>query len=165
VTQCRSQCATSALLWSVTPHQPLWVLHWRSIHVETTRREICIAWAFKIKAKLLLFSWSLKLRGGNTFRELLLSFVRIDHLLRPYYKSDLELKSNSSEILPVNWKFICDSSNLNWQTSNLRSLSLTFSTKRKDMNTGKLAVNWQNFARVRLQIKFAFIIRPLVLWG
>jgi len=27
---------------------------------------------------------------------------------RPYYKSKLELKSNSSEILPVNCKFICD---------------------------------------------------------
>jgi len=26
----------------------------------------------------------------------------------PYYKSKLELKSNSSEILPVNCKFICD---------------------------------------------------------
>jgi len=52
-------------------------------------------------------------------------------------------------------------SNLNWQNSNLRSLSLTFSTKRKDMNiTSKLAINWQNFARIRLQLKFAFIIRP-----
>jgi len=27
------------------------------------------------------------------------------------------------------------------------------------MNTDKLAINWQNFARVRLQLKFAFIIR------
>jgi len=27
--------------------------------------------------------------------------------LGPYYKSKLELKSNSSEILPVNCKFIC----------------------------------------------------------
>jgi len=26
----------------------------------------------------------------------------------PYYKSKLELKSNSSESLPVNCKFICD---------------------------------------------------------
>jgi len=24
----------------------------------------------------------------------------------------------------------------------------------------KLAINWQNFARVRLQLKFVFIIRP-----
>jgi len=28
----------------------------------------------------------------------------------------------------------------------------------KDMNTDKLAINWQNLARVRLQLKFAFII-------
>jgi len=27
----------------------------------------------------------------------------------PYYKSELELKSNSSEILSVKYKFICDS--------------------------------------------------------
>jgi len=44
----------------------------------------------------------------------------------------------------------------------LRSLSLTFSTKKKYMNTDKLAINWQNFARVRLQLKFVFIIRSLV---
>jgi len=28
------------------------------------------------------------------------------------------------------------------------------------MNTDKLAINWQNIARVQLQLKFAFIIRP-----
>jgi len=28
--------------------------------------------------------------------------------------------------------------------------------------TDKLAIKWQNFARVLLQLKFAFIIRPLV---
>jgi len=32
--------------------------------------------------------------------------------------------------------------------------------KKKDMNTDKLAINWQNFVRVRLQLKFDFIIRP-----
>jgi len=37
--------------------------------------------------------------------------------------------------------------------------SLTFSTK-KDMNTDKFTTNWQNFARVWLQLRFAFIIRP-----
>jgi len=31
------------------------------------------------------------------------------------------------------------------------------------MNTDKLAFNWQNFARVRLQLKFAFIIRHFIL--
>jgi len=40
-------------------------------------------------------------------------------------------------------------------------LSPTFSTKKKDKNTDKLAINWQNFAGVRLKLKFAFIIRPL----
>jgi len=30
------------------------------------------------------------------------------------------------------------------------------------MNTDKLAINWQNFARVQLQLKFASIIQPLV---
>jgi len=29
------------------------------------------------------------------------------------------------------------------------------------MNTDKLAINWQNFAQVQLQLRFAFIIRPL----
>jgi len=28
------------------------------------------------------------------------------------------------------------------------------------MNTDKLAINWPNFARVRLQLKIAFIILP-----
>jgi len=30
------------------------------------------------------------------------------------------------------------------------------------MNTDKLEISWQNFARVRLQLKFAFIIWPLI---
>jgi len=49
---------------------------------------------------------------------------------------------------------------LSCQNSNLRSLSLTFSEKKKYMNTDKLAINWQSFAQVRLQLKFALIIRP-----
>jgi len=43
---------------------------------------------------------------------------------------------------------------------NLRSLSLTFSAKKKNMNTDELAINWKNFDRVQLQLKFAFIIQP-----
>jgi len=31
------------------------------------------------------------------------------------------------------------------------------------MKTDKLAINRQNFARVRLQLKFTFIIRPLMI--
>jgi len=38
----------------------------------------------------------------------------------------------------------------------MRSLSLTFSAKKKDMNTDKLAVYWKNFAWVRLQLKLAW---------
>jgi len=30
-----------------------------------------------------------------------------------------------------------------------------FSAKKKDMNTNKLAIMWENFAQVRLQLKFA----------
>jgi len=36
----------------------------------------------------------------------------------------------------------------------MESLSLTFSPKKKDINANKLAIIWQNFARVRLQLKF-----------
>jgi len=32
------------------------------------------------------------------------------------------------------------------------------------MNTEKLAINWQNLIRGRLQLKFAFIIRALMLF-
>jgi len=42
----------------------------------------------------------------------------------------------------------------------LEVLSLTFSVEKKDMNTDKLAVNLQNSARVRLQLKKTFIIQP-----
>jgi len=30
------------------------------------------------------------------------------------------------------------------------------------MNIRKLAINWQNFARVRLQLKFAFIVLDIL---
>jgi len=30
------------------------------------------------------------------------------------------------------------------------------------MNTDILAINWQNFAQVRLQLKFAFVVRPKI---
>jgi len=32
------------------------------------------------------------------------------------------------------------------------------------MNTDKPTINWQNFARVRLELKFAFITGPLCLY-
>jgi len=30
----------------------------------------------------------------------------------------------------------------------------------EQLNTNKLAINWKNFPRVRLQLKFAFVILP-----
>jgi len=74
-----------------------------------------------------------------------------------YYKIKLELKSNSSEILPVKCNFICVLLQLKMTKLKLkvRSLSLNFSTKRKDKNTDKLAINLKNFAQIRLQLKFA----------
>jgi len=37
---------------------------------------------------------------------------------------------------------------------------LSFVSLSWSIITDKLAINWQNFARVRLQLKFAFIIDP-----
>jgi len=45
----------------------------------------------------------------------------------------------------------------------LEALKSDFQHKKKDMNTEKLAINRQNFAWVRLQLKFAFIIRPFIM--
>jgi len=33
------------------------------------------------------------------------------------------------------------------------------------MSSDKLAINWQNFARVRLQFKFAFILQPIGIYS
>jgi len=41
----------------------------------------------------------------------------------------------------------------------LEVLTLHFQHKKKNMNADKLAINGQNFAQVRLQLKFAFIIQ------
>jgi len=43
-----------------------------------------------------------------------------------------------------------------------RHTSPTFRAKKKDMNTDKLAINWQNFAQVRLRLKFVCIVRASV---
>jgi len=65
------------------------------------------------KSELNIFLWCQK---QIVFVELMTSsvsfvFHRIKTipLIGPYYKSELELKSNSSEIFPVNCKLICDS--------------------------------------------------------
>jgi len=68
-------------------------------------------------------------------------------LLGPYYKSKFELKSNSSEILPVNCKIICDSTLTKSDKTQLKVLKSDFSGKTKDMNTDKLVIKWRNFAR------------------
>jgi len=39
--------------------------------------------------------------------KMLIFVLPTEKRLDPYYESKLELKSNSSEILPVNCKFIC----------------------------------------------------------
>jgi len=36
----------------------------------------------------------------------------------------------------------------NWQNSNLKYVSLAFSSKKERFNADKLAIYWQNFARV-----------------
>jgi len=43
------------------------------------------------------------------------------------------------------------------------SLNLTFSAKEKDISKEKLVINWQNFARVRPQLKFAFHNKALII--
>jgi len=84
----------------------------------------------------------------------------VQNVLGPYYKNELGLKSNSSEILPVNCKFNCNSTPIKLTKLKLEALSLIVSTKRKEMNTDQLAINWQNFTRVWLQLEFAFILQP-----
>jgi len=82
--------------------------------------------------------------------------IRSELVVGPYYKSKLELKSSLSNIslLPVNCKFICGSI----PTLTEEVLKSNFQCKKEGY---KLASNWQNFARVRLQLKFAYIIRPV----
>jgi len=91
------------------------------------------------------------------------TLVRLS-LYGPYYKCKLEMKSNSSEILPVTCRFICMCSYLSflrWKLD-LKDLKFEFVSLSWNRITGKLAINWQNFARVQLQLKFAFIIRAYV---
>jgi len=52
---------------------------------------------------------------------------------------------------------------LNLTKLKLEVLKSDFQRKNKDMNTNKLTINWKNFARVRLQLKVAFIIWPFPL--
>jgi len=103
----------------------------------------------------------LKKRQGD-FHTFSIKKMHFEAYLGPYFKSELELKSNSSEILSLNCKFICNSTVLQLKLTKLKLEILKFDIQhKKDIKTDKLAIKWQNFARVRLQLKFAFIIRPL----
>jgi len=72
-------------------------------------------------------------------------------------RSKLELKSNLSEILPVNCKFIYNLyTNLIWQNSNLISIWLKCKKKKDKF----LCITW--IRHFLVQFKFAFRIRPFV---
>jgi len=62
-------------------------------------------------------------------------------------KSKLELKSNSSEIFPVNWKFIS---------------FFTLKVRFKDLNLNFICLSWSRIrdklTKFRFQLKFAFIM-------
>jgi len=76
----------------------------------------------------------------------------------PFYKSKLELKLNLSEILPV-VSLTGILPHFKLAKPKLEVFKSDFQRKKKDINTDKFAINWQNFAQVRLQLKFAFMIR------
>jgi len=84
----------------------------------------------------------------------------VDRNIGPYYISKLELKLNSSEILPVITSLTVNLLQLKLKKliPVLEILKSDFSSQKKGMNTDRFAINWQIFARVRLQFKFAFII-------
>jgi len=64
----------------------------------------------------------------------------------PYHKSKPELKSNSSEILPVNrWSYLIFCA----ESQDIRTSSLSFVTLSLSRITHTLAFNWQNFAQGR----------------
>jgi len=50
---------------------------------------------------------------------------------------------------------------LNLTKLKLEVLKSNFYRKKKDMNTNKLALNWQNVTQVQLQLKFVFIVRSI----
>jgi len=60
-----------------------------------------------------------------------MEILRLALCLEPYYKSELELKSNSSEILPDNCKFIYDSTSIHLKLTKLKLEILTSDFQRK----------------------------------
>jgi len=47
----------------------------------------------------------------------------------------------------------------------LKDFKFEFYQFKLNIITGKFAINLKNFARVRLQLKFAFVIRPSISYG
>jgi len=78
----------------------------------------------------------------------------------PYSKSKLELESNLSEVLPVNCTFICGSTVNYLQKLKLEYLKSGFKWKKKDNNTDEKFFESLKFDFLRVQLKFAFRIRP-----
>jgi len=82
-------------------------------------------------------------------------------MIGPYYKSKLEQKSNSSERREneehktINCKFICVYIFFFVQKADIRTSSLNIVSLTWSRTTDKLEINWSNFTRVRLQLKFA----------
>jgi len=63
---------------------------------------------FFVVYKLIFFTVSYKTSNSTSSYRLFLVEIRIAFVvLGPYYKSKLELKSNSSEIFPINCMCIC----------------------------------------------------------
>jgi len=51
---------------------------------------------------------------------------------------------------------------LNLSKLKLKILKSEFQHEKDSIQIDKLAINWQNFARIRLQLKFAFIMRHIL---
>jgi len=110
--------------------------------------------------------------------------LKIEKVVYSNYSKKINIYNHEKENLEIQWiKGHIMKANLSWSRTRakiyqlisslsviLLQLKLTkfklevfksnFQGKKKDMNTDKLAIKWQNFVRVRLQLKFAFIIPP-----
>jgi len=77
--------------------------------------------------------------------------------LWPYSKSNVELESNLSEILPTNCKFICVLPQLILKKIKLEYLEFGFECKKKkNINTDENSFASIELDFFRVQLKFAF---------
>jgi len=69
----------------------------------------------------------------------------------PYYKSKLELQSSSAKFCQL---IACLSVILQLKLTKLKLevLKSNLTAEKKGMNSEKLTINWQNFAKVRLHL-------------